>query len=155
MYKYGYIEWEGGLGIGTVTPVEPLTAGRIIVSLETKLCYCYRNSPNPFRAYGKYLVTLFGLSIGLPASFTFGDVNVISPSVLGPDPRMLAGNAIWLSGTIAFGEGRSYTLFTMGFGIARIGLTPEAVFGIDASVDVLVGVSLPVVPFLGMHPCAN
>ena len=130
------VEWNGKATVFTAG--EGWGSGLLIADITSE---CRNQS----KANGKYLLYFMGATVGwLPANLSHADITLTGPGIIGLEPKLLSGPAIWMSGSAVVGKGLSYSVLYMGMGIGNISpyFEDNAAYGVDVGVDIMSGISI-------------
>jgi RHS repeat-associated protein len=96
------------------------------------------------KSSGIYLMGAVGATWGpLPVSMGIAFIKLQTPGLWGPAAWTLVGPFSWISATASWGVGVSWTAMYMGMGIGELGWIPGLAIGIDIGLDIMGGVSIP------------
>ncbi len=149
------IEWTGKQFSASVSAGTRFPAGTSLGGIYTIAdSSWYPKASGGYERYvgGEWFTMLGGAGValrpeilgGLGGSFFIGDATLQSPMILGAGPETLSGGTVSIGAAIGLAIGGSYTLFLqMGYASGNFSWLPTIGTGIGASLDALVGISIP------------
>jgi RHS repeat-associated protein len=129
------VEWSGWLYVFSFG--QDAGAGIISTQMESECIDGKKGS-------GIFLMLMAGYTRGFPLNQSIGKFTMKTPGIYGPSPWTLVGPFAWIAATGSIGFGLTLTAaIYMGMGIGTVNFDSLLVFGLDFSLEVMGGISLP------------